>query len=98
MHIGHSIGTGPSEFDTESQADSAVSIPATPGDLGRDEWLGAVAKHLERHSRKRFERLFLGLLARLAAHLPVAVVMHDLFPITGRCAFPCDCGCSARTR
>ncbi|KQU05816.1 glycosyl transferase family 1 [Methylobacterium sp. Leaf469] len=42
----------------------------------------------------------LGLLARLAAHLPVAVVMHDLFPITGRCAFPCDCtrlatGCDA---
>ncbi len=42
----------------------------------------------------------LDLLARLASHLPVAIVMHDLFPITGRCAFPCDCtrlatGCDA---
>ncbi|MCJ2081340.1 glycosyltransferase [Methylobacterium sp. J-090] len=40
-------------------------------------------------------------LARLARHLPVALVMHDLFPLTGRCAFPCGCtliatGCDAR--
>ena len=40
-------------------------------------------------------------LARLGRHLPVALVMHDLFPLTGRCAFPCGCaliatGCDAR--
>uniref|UniRef100_UPI0035C9ADBF glycosyltransferase n=1 Tax=uncultured Methylobacterium sp. TaxID=157278 RepID=UPI0035C9ADBF len=40
-------------------------------------------------------------LARLAAHLPVAIVLHDLFPLTGRCAFPKGCrliatGCDTR--
>lgn len=42
------------------------------------------------------------LLARLGRHLPVAAILHDLFPLTGRCAFPkgcplietgCDAGC-----
>lgn len=40
------------------------------------------------------------LLRRLRQHLPVTVVMHDFFPITGRCAFPNGCtrlvtGCDA---
>lgn len=40
------------------------------------------------------------LLPRLGRRLPVAVVLHDLFPLTGRCAFPGDCpriaaGCDA---
>lgn len=40
-------------------------------------------------------------LAHLATHLPVAIVLHDLFPLTGRCAFPKGCGliatgCDAR--
>ncbi|WP_244480637.1 glycosyltransferase [Methylobacterium sp. Leaf399] len=39
-------------------------------------------------------------LARLGKHLPVVAVLHDLFPLTGRCAFPKGCaiiasGCSA---
>ncbi|SFG36217.1 glycosyltransferase [Methylobacterium gossipiicola] len=43
----------------------------------------------------------LALLDRLRRHLPVAVVMHDFFPITGRCAFPNGCtrlvtGCDAQ--
>lgn len=33
-----------------------------------------------------------GILARLGHRLPVAAVLHDLFPLTGRCAFPSDCG------
>lgn len=40
-------------------------------------------------------------LAQLARHAPVAAVLHDFFPITGRCAFPAGCaildtGCDAR--
>ncbi|MCJ2033891.1 glycosyltransferase [Methylobacterium sp. J-068] len=43
----------------------------------------------------------LGILERLAGHVPVAAILHDLFPLTGRCAFPGDCtviaeGCDAR--
>jgi glycosyltransferase involved in cell wall biosynthesis len=42
-----------------------------------------------------------GILERLGQHAPVAAVLHDLFPLTGRCAFPADCpvlaeGCDAR--
>jgi glycosyltransferase involved in cell wall biosynthesis len=41
-----------------------------------------------------------GILARLGRHLPIAIVLHDLFSITGRCAFPWGCtrlvtGCDA---
>ncbi|MDB5648445.1 glycosyltransferase [Methylobacterium sp.] len=41
------------------------------------------------------------ILERLGRSAPVAVVLHDLFPLTGRCAFPGDCaviaqGCDAR--
>lgn len=41
------------------------------------------------------------ILERLGRHAPVAAVLHDLFPLTGRCAFPGDCpviarGCDAR--
>ena len=41
------------------------------------------------------------ILGRLGASLPVAAVLHDLFPLTGRCAFPQSCaliasGCDAR--
>lgn len=40
-------------------------------------------------------------LAQLGRHAPVAAVLHDLFPVTGRCAFPAGCtiiatGCDAR--
>ncbi|TDR95045.1 glycosyltransferase [Enterovirga rhinocerotis] len=40
-------------------------------------------------------------LSRLGAHVPVAAVLHDLFPLTGRCAHPDGCrliverGCDA---
>lgn len=39
-------------------------------------------------------------LAQLGRHAPVAAVLHDLFPVTGRCAFPAGCtiiatGCDA---
>ncbi|WP_375463397.1 glycosyltransferase [uncultured Methylobacterium sp.] len=43
----------------------------------------------------------LDLVGRLAGRLPVALVLHDLFPLTGRCAHPRDCpriadaGCDA---
>ncbi|WP_246696623.1 glycosyltransferase [Methylobacterium planeticum] len=42
----------------------------------------------------------LDILGRLCAGLPVAQVLHDLFPLTGRCAYPNDCprivtGCDA---
>lgn len=42
-----------------------------------------------------------GLPGRLAAALPVGIVLHDLFALTGRCAHPKDCpviatGCDAR--
>ncbi|HEV7439615.1 MAG TPA: glycosyltransferase [Methylobacterium sp.] len=42
----------------------------------------------------------LDILDRLGARLPVAQVLHDLFPLTGRCASPKDCphiatGCDA---
>lgn len=44
---------------------------------------------------------YTGLLARIGARVPVVQVMHDLFPVTGRCAFPGACGiiatgCDAR--
>ncbi|WP_264050964.1 glycosyltransferase [Methylobacterium flocculans] len=37
-----------------------------------------------------------GILERLGRHAPVAAVLHDLFPLTGRCAFPGDCPVIAR--
>ncbi|GLS46449.1 glycosyltransferase [Methylobacterium brachythecii] len=42
-----------------------------------------------------------GFVGRLAAALPTAIALHDLFPLTGRCAHPKDCpviasGCDAR--
>ncbi|MFD0936895.1 hypothetical protein ACFQ12_17135, partial [Methylobacterium trifolii] len=43
----------------------------------------------------------LGILGRLSGHLPIALVLHDLFPLTGRCAQPKGCpriaagGCDA---
>ncbi|NEU13405.1 glycosyltransferase [Methylobacterium sp. BTF04] len=40
-------------------------------------------------------------LAQLGRYAPVAAVLHDFFPVTGRCAFPAECaviatGCDAR--
>lgn len=42
-----------------------------------------------------------GLVGHLAAALPMAIALHDLFPLTGRCAHPKDCqviasGCDGR--
>jgi glycosyltransferase involved in cell wall biosynthesis len=37
----------------------------------------------------------LDVVARLRRHGPVALVLHDLFPLTGRCCHPRDCGRAA---
>ena len=37
----------------------------------------------------------LDVVGRLARRVPVGLVLHDLFPLTGRCAHPRDCGRAA---
>ena len=46
-----------------------VQVPVTNGELDAADWREAVAEHIERHSRERYDRAFLAILDGLGIEL-----------------------------
>ena len=51
------------------QANEAARVPTAAGEMPLDEWLEAVARHVERHSRERYDHAFLRILQGIGVEL-----------------------------